>query len=346
MERIIRRFAGTFILISVLLALTACHRPTKSDHAASPAPIHAALLTVATREVPVTEQVVGTIQPKLQATVSAKVTGRVMQMLAVPGQTVAKDDLLAEIEAPQLRAALDQATAALTNARAEADRFRGLGSSGAVAKRDIDRAETTLRIAEAEHERLASALADATVKAPFAGRVTRKLADTGDLVPPGTPLCRIEDPTALRIEIDVAESLAQGLTIGQKFPLHFDSAKLDLTGTAAEISPAADPASRTFLVKLDLPAAKGLQAGQFGRAMLPRGTKTAILVPAAALLSRGQLVYVAVVGPDHLARLRIVRTGAATPDGVEILAGLEAGETITSPLPAGFTDGSPVTPQP
>lgn len=336
------------ILALACLPWTSCHRGGEQAHAAAqPPPLGGTILTLETREIPVVEQVVGTVQPKLQATISSKVTGRLVRMLAVPGASVAKDALLAEVEAPQLQAALDQAEASLANARAEAERFRALRSSGSVAQREIDRVETTLRVAAAEHERIRSTLADATVKAPFAGRVTRKLADTGDLVQPGTPICHLEDPTALRLEIDVAESLAQALQPGKTFPVRIDSAAADLSGTVAEIAPAADPASRTFLVKLDLPPAAGVLAGQFGRAAVARATKRAIVVPPDAIVSRGQLECAAVVDDHNLARLRIVRSGQTVASGVEILAGLEPGERILHPLPATFSDGSPVqAPQP
>lgn len=324
-----------------------CHRGSDSaaNQTTPPPPVSGVVITLEPVDLPVREQVVGTVQPKLQATVSSKVTGRILQMLAIPGTRVEKDALLAEIEAPQLQAALDQAEASLANARAEAERFRALRSAGSVAQREIDRVETALRVATAEHERIRSSLADATVKAPFAGRITRKQADTGDLVQPGSPLCRIEDPSALRLEIDLAESLAQGLAVGTSFPVRLDSANLDLTGTVAEVSPAADLASRTFLVKLDLPPAKGVLAGQFGRALVARTSKPTLVVPPAALIQRGQLDCAGVVDEHGIARLRIVRTGATTAAGTEVLAGLAAGERILSPLPANFTDGSPVQAQ-
>lgn len=335
-------------LLTVSLACLlwpACHRAGDSAKPAPPPPVRGSIVTLAPVELPVEEQVVGTVQPKLQATISAKVTGRLTEMRAVPGISVEKDAVLAEIEAPQLRAALDQAEASLANAQAEAERFRALRDSGSVAQRDIDRVETALRVATAEHERIRSTLADATVKAPFAGRVTRKHADTGDLVQPGTPICRLEDPTMLRLEIDVAESLAQGLAPGRQFPVRIDSAGLDLTGTVAEVSPAADMASRTFLVKLDLPPGAGVLAGQFGRARVARGTRRVLVVPPGALVRRGQLECVAVVDDGNLARLRIVRTGEATAAGIEILAGLREGERIVNPLPEDFADGSPVEAQ-
>jgi multidrug efflux pump subunit AcrA (membrane-fusion protein) len=85
-------------------------------------------------------------------------------------------------------------------------------------------------------------------------------------------------------------------------------------------------------------------AGQFGRAFLPRGSRPTVVVPETALLQRGQLCYAAVVDADHIAHLRIVRTGRRGPGGVEILAGLESGERILAEIPVDFVGGTPVNP--
>lgn len=335
------------ILTVAALAPPACHKTgVEGRTAAPPEPVAARVLTVSAAELAVHEQVAGTVQPELQATVSAKVTGRIIEMLAVPGKTVQAGELLAKVETPQLEAALARAEAALANAASEAERYRSLRSSGSVSERDIDRVETALRVATAERDQIRSQLAEAAVTAPFAGRITRKQLDTGDLVLPGTPICRIEDPTRLRFEMHVAESLASGLSIGDRHQVRIEAAGLDLTGTVAEISPAADAGSRTFLVKLDLPQGERLRAGQFGRAFIPRGSKRGLMVPAAALLERGQLTFAAVVGADDVAGLRIVRTGATLPEGVEVLAGLEPGERIMAEVPPGFAGGTTVKPAP
>ncbi len=283
------------------------------------------------------------VSPKLQATVSAKVTGRILDMQATPGKLVQKDDLLATIEAPQLKATLESAEAALANAVAEDKRFRA--ARGSVSERDIDRAAATLRMATADRDRIKSQFDDATIRAPFTGRITRKDRDTGDLVQSGTPICHIEDPANLRLDIHVAESLASKLQLGQNFGVHIESADLHLQGTVSEISPAADRASRTFMVKLDLPTSDGLLAGQFGRALIPRGTKTALVVPPAALLTRGQLTYAAVLDDKNTAALRIVRTGTIRTEGTEILAGLASDERILAEIPKDFRSGTPVTPR-
>lgn len=328
-------------LTAVALMLGACHPEGEAQHRGPvPPPVTGGVMDVQAVDLDVFEQVVGTVQPEFQATISAKVTGRILERKVVPGQQVAAGDLLVRIETPELEAALARAEASLGNAQSEVERFRRLEGSGSVSQREIDRAETQLRVAQAERNRIRSQLDEATVAAPFAGRVTREYVDPGDLVQPGSPLCRIEDPTQLRLEIHVAESLASSLSRGDVIPVHIEAPDLGLEGTVAEISPAADAASRTFLVKLNLPTEEGLRAGQFGRAFVTRGQKRSLVVPGSALLSRGQLTYVGVVDATDTVRLRIVRTGGERPDGVEILAGLEAGERILVEPPADLRDGA------
>jgi RND family efflux transporter MFP subunit len=326
------------------IAVSGCHRSSEKTgvEGPKPEPIRAKVVELKMSQIEVQDQVVGTVEPELKATVSSKVIGRVLERRAEPGMLVKKGEVLVRIAAPELKAALERAEAALENSKREAKRYQSLKNSGSVSQREIDRVETEMRMNQAERDRISSLLDDTTVLAPFTGRITRKHVYPGDLVQPGTPLCDIEDPARLQLAIHVGESLAHKLKLGDKFRLRIGSADLDLTGTVAELSPAADVGSRTFLVKLDLPKAGALMAGQFGRAFLPLGKKAAILVPEDSLLTRGQLTFVAVVDDSGVARLRIVRTGETTPDGVEILAGLSAGERILAAIPHDFHGGTPV----
>jgi len=332
------------LLIAVLLP-AACHQSDKPSRTReAPLPITSRIITAGNADLTVHEQVVGTVQPELQATVSSKTTGRIIEMHAIPGKAVGKGDLLAEIESPTLAAALARSEAALANASSEAERYRALRDSGSVSQRDIDQVETALQVATAERDQIRSQLDETSIKAPFDGRITRKDRDTGDLVQPGTPVCGIEDPSRLRFEMHVAETLANQLKIGDRFRVLVESTGLDVESPVAEISPAADTGSRTFLIKLDLPGEKSLLAGQFGRAFLPRNTRTAIVVPESAILQRGQLTYAAVVDDEDTARLRIVRTGSRQAAGIEILAGLSDGERLLAEIPENFASGTPVKP--
>jgi RND family efflux transporter MFP subunit len=172
--------------------------------------------------------------------------------------------------------------------------------------------------------------------------VTRKLADVGDLAMPGKPLLEIEAPTSLRFEADLPEAILDRVKLGAKMPVRL--AKV-VEGIVSEISPVADPVSRTFNVKLDLPPTEGLRTGQFGRVSVPVAEVKLLLVPQSAVLKRGQmeLIFVAQQGT---AALRLVKTGKVLEDRVEVLSGLEEGEQVIVSESAQLTDGQPVTLQP
>jgi len=115
-----------------------------------------------------------------------------------------------------------------------------------------------------------------------------------------------------------------------------------IPGKVDEIVPAADPRSRTQLVKISLESRSGLRTGAFGRALFTVGEREALLVPTAALVVRGQLTGVFVIGEGNVARYRLVTTGAAFEGGVEILSGLGAGERIVVSGAERVLDGSRV----
>lgn len=179
------------------------------------------------------------------------------------------------------------------------------------------------------------------VLAPFDGVVTRKWADVGDLATPGKPLVGLEDPSLLQLEADVPEAIASRIQPDARLAIQIDPSKGDLIGTVKEIAPTADPASRTIRVKLDLPQAADVRSGQFARLVVPVGESSSVRVPATAVVFRGQLEIVFVV-TNQRAQLHLVKTGRKIGQEVEILAGLEPGESIVVGGAALLTDGQPV----
>jgi RND family efflux transporter MFP subunit len=139
--------------------------------------------------------------------------------------------------------------------------------------------------------------------------------------------------------VNVPESLA---TLAPGAELEVVAGGITLSGKLAEISPAADPASRTRLAKVDLPAGAAVRSGQFVRVLWPAGPTTALLVPVSALTRFGQMEQVFVVTTGNRAELRLVRTGGREGDRLIILAGLEAGETVVLDPPATLREGQPV----
>jgi RND family efflux transporter MFP subunit len=185
-------------------------------------------------------------------------------------------------------------------------------------------------------------LAYTRIAAPFAGVVTSDLVKPGDLATPGRPLFEVEGLDRLRAEVQVPESLPLP-PVGTSVTVQVDGAPLP--GKLAELSPAADPLSRTRLAKIDLPAANPARSGQFVRVLWPAGQRAAMMVPATAVQVFGQMerVYVVTAGQAHL---RLVKTTLQEGPWVQVSSGLAAGETIVTAPPASLRDGSPVETQP
>jgi RND family efflux transporter MFP subunit len=213
-------------------------------------------------------------------------------------------------------------------------------AAAAVEMAQAKRKQVASKIEQAEAEVAAAkiALGYATLTAPFAGLVTERRADPGSLATPGTPLLMVEQEGGLRLEASLDESRLSLARLGQAVEVELDGLDRTVTGRVAEIVPSVDPATRTFTAKIDLPATAGLRAGMFGRAAFPAGQRKAVLVPAAAVVERGQVQSVYVVEADT-ARLRLVSLGGAQGDRREVLSGIAGGERVVLSPPAGLTDG-------
>ena len=167
------------------------------------------------------------------------------------------------------------------------------------------------------------------IRAPFDGLVTAKLADAGAIATPSVPLLIVEDPGHFRLEATVDESKMGAVRLGQAVPVVIDAlGDQTIAGKVVQIVPAADPASRTFTVKIDLPSNPQIRSGLFGRARFPRGQRESVIIPQTAVVRRGQLQAVYVVGKDQAASLRYVTLGTPLAQQVEVLSGLEAGDQV------------------
>ncbi len=180
----------------------------------------------------------------------------------------------------------------------------------------------------------------AKIAAPFAGIVTTKHTEVGGLAAPGAPLLTLEDNRRYWLEAVVPDSQIAGLKRGQSLQVAVEGAGFSGAAPVSEIVPTADQATRTTLVRLDLPASPQLRSGLFGRAWIPAGRRQAIQVARQAVVERGQLQGVYVVGQDGIARFRLIRTGAMHSGGIEVLSGLTSGEQVITSGVERVTDGA------
>jgi len=209
---------------------------------------------------PALEEVVGTVLPRLQAVLEAKVSGRITRLSAALGQSVKQGDVLVELATLEIQARLDQARAALRQAELDLNRTTRLHKQSAATQAELDAAQTRHQVAQAAVAEAEALAGYGRIAAPFDGVVARKLADEGDLAMPGKPLLELEGRAGLRLVADVPGLLAPRIRPAAELAVRVDAIPEPLTGTVAEIAPAADPASRTVRVKVDLPAAPGLRA--------------------------------------------------------------------------------------
>lgn len=334
--------------LAALAALSAGCSTEHHPRTAETAPLEKQVVTVApAREVAqaVGDEVIGTVRARSVAVISSSVMGNVRAVRVKVGSHVRAGEVLIQLSAGEIDAKANQAQAMFAQAELDLKRAEQLKASQSIPASRYEAATAQFRVAEA-------ALAEAnvmrgytTLRAPFAGVITAKQCDVGDQALPGKPLLVLESPGALRLEASVPEAIAKLLHVGDTLSARFDSVEAPVAATVSELSPSADPVSRTVLVKLDLPSAPELRSGMFGRLTVRTGEKRAVIVPAAALVRRGQMELVFVVR-DQKARLRIVRTGAEPDGSVQVLSGLDDGELVVVADAALLVDGQPLEVRP
>ncbi len=329
-------------VLGALLTLSACGRT--HEPAATPLPpsrpVRAEAAQIVTRTSG--EEVIGTVRAKDTVELAPTVMGKIVDLRCTLGSRVKAGEVIARLSLQELNARLDQARESLAQADLELSRVTRLHASGALPGAEYDAVVSRRRIAQAALAEATTLAGYAVVRAPFAGVVTAKPANAGDMAMPGRPLCVIEDPSALRFEAAVPEQLARMFALGAPIRVALDSLDVSLAATVSEISPTADATSRTVLVKLALPHDPRLRAGAFGRATVPASEVRALTVPASAVIRRGQLEMVYAV-VDGTARMRLVRSGPPIDARIELRSGLREGEQVVIEGADALVDGQPVT---
>lgn len=295
---------------------------------------------------PVTVGAVAGVEPAVRAHVSTRMMGWVSRIHVREGDAVRAGQALLSIDDKDLRARREQAEAGVreaeavvANAEATAARFGNLYERKAVSKQQLDDVATGLERARAGLAQAQAARAEAGVHlgylnivAPAAGVVTRRMVEVGDMASPGQPLMYVDQLDRLKVVAAVGERDVALVAAGDTARIAVTS--LDgavFTAPIARVIPSANPGSRTYDVELylDNPDPR-LRPGMFARVDLTTGERRGVLVPRSAIVTRGQLTGVFLVGDDGSARLRWIRLGDERDGKVEVLSGLAGGETVVT----------------
>ncbi len=289
-------------------------------------------------------EVVGTVQAVDQAEISAKITGNIINLPVDLGSRVKSGELLVELSAAEISAQVQQARAQLEQAKRNLAREENLLKKNAATPETVKSFEDNLRIADAAYRTTLTMLDFTRITAPFTGIITRKLVSVGDLATPGKPLLHIEEENKLQVLTDIPEAMILRISKGDRLKIYIPSVDLGLEGTVTEVSPVADPSSRTSPIKLHIPNNPQLRSGQFARVKLAMTKADTLTVPTTAIVPYGQMEKVFVVD-EGKARLRLVRTGARNNTTSEVLSGLAEGESVVTAGNVLLQDGQPVTVQ-
>ena len=371
-----RVFAVSYLLIAGLgVVMLGCSSDKRVPPVAPETVSGVAVIVAQSTTVPDSLEAVGTVRAAQSTQIASQTMGNIAQIRAQEGDRVQGGQILAVIDDSQSRAAVEQSAAAVTAAQKEVSsaeselalsestlkRYQQLYDKKSISPQEFDEIKTRSQAAESRRdmaragEAQASAaltqsrtsLAYTQIRAPFAGVVTEKNADAGTFASPGMPLFTVEDTRSYRLEAMVDESDIRLVKVGEAVPVLLDSAEgVEFRGRVAQIVPAADPASRSFLVKIELPADARLRSGLFGRAHFPRGARSALFIPKTTIVERGQLRGVFVIDANQIAELRYVTLGKTSGDQVEVLSGLQQGEKIIAAPGDRELGGKQIAPRP
>jgi RND family efflux transporter MFP subunit len=361
-----------FLTISLTapVLLAGCSSSTKATAPTAETVRGLEVIKLQMQTIPDTFAAVGTVHASHSAPLASQLMGTITAVNVREGDAVKRGTVLVTVDDSQPRAGVEQAQAALSAAEHELaaaeselllaqttfSRLQTLYAKKSLSQQEYDEGHARLQSAEARRDtarasraQSAAALDQARthlgytrVLAPFDGVVTERRVDPGALASPGMPLLTVEARGLYRLEVSVDERDLSYVHMGEAVPVTIDAlGDQPLNGKVAQIVPAADPASRSFTVKMDLPTHKDLRSGIFGRAAFARGTRHAVFIPSSAVTEHGQIQTVYVVGDNGIAALRYVTLGSTPPAGPaqtnsrEVLSGLSAGEIVVA-APAGL----------
>lgn len=337
------------VVVLALVAFGACKKGPEHQPAPAEAPaVKLApedIVTIQRGELETGPRISGTLEAATRSVVRAEVGGTVLQVGPELGQAVKKGDLLARVEAKALgsvttsaQSGVAAAEAQLDLARREVQRTEALVKGGAIAQRELDRAQSQVTAAEAQvkqaRAQLASSqsqLGDATVRSPIAGVVARRSVSVGDVVSPGAQLYEVIDPRTMRLDASVASDNLSAIAPGKSVDFEVRGyPNQRFAGTIARVAPAADPVTRQIQVLVDIPNPGGkLVAGLYAEGRVSVEKREALLVPLAAVDMSGDQPSVLRVKNGVVERAAIA-TGLRDEraEVIEVTNGVAAGDVL------------------
>jgi len=323
-----------FLLASLGLTVTAVacgHAP----EAAAPrvereneTPIHVETLPVRISGDRGDLEIPGALESNRRALLTSRLSASIVELGLREGDGTKAGQVLVRLNAKALTAALSAAEVQDQAAVRDLKRVEALLAKEAATRNEVENATTAAAGARAALASAREAVSHATVRAPFTGRVVKKLSSVGDTVHAGQPLLELEGEGGLEVVASVEGSVHERLAVGQKLEVHVDGADEPVAATIRTLAASADPSTHRFTLRADVRPVGSLRAGLFARLAVPSpAAERRILVPAGAILRRGGLTGVYLIREDR-AWLRWIAPGDPLGASIEARAGLEGNERV------------------
>ncbi|WP_179352149.1 efflux RND transporter periplasmic adaptor subunit [Winogradskyella vidalii] len=287
----------------------------------------------------------GKIQASNSADLSTRMMGYVNKVHVNVGDKVKKGQLLVSInnadlqaKKAQVNAGITEATAAFKNAQKDYNRYKNLFAENSASQKEMDDMTANFEVAKARLEsanqmknEVNAQFTYSNITAPFSGTVTRKNVEAGNMANPGVPLVSIETPGHFEVMAMVPETEISEIKKGTTVDVLVKSIHQTIKGEVTEVSTSAKNTGGQYLVKIDLEKTEAnILSGMFTTVQFPIERKSKselVLVPSEAIITKGQLTGLYTVSQSNTALLRWLRLGRTYGDQVEVLSGLNAGET-------------------
>lgn len=307
----------------------------------------------------------GQIEASQSVNISTRVMGFITMLKVKVGDHVGKGQLLATIsnqdivaKRAQTDAMINEATAALGNAQKDYERFTALYKQQSATAKEVDNVTLQYNAAKARldgakqmRNEVNAMLGYTSLTAPFAGIVTQKLAEQGNMANPGMPILTIEQSGSYQVSASVPENTISQVKQGDAATIKIDALNKIINGSITQINQSSQFTGGQYIVKISIPdaAKKDLYAGMYANVTIPltkpqpsTAVSNAVLVPLTSIVQKDQLTGLYTVGNNNRALLRWVRLGKTYGDNVEVLSGLEKNEPFIINAEGKLYNGVPV----
>lgn len=341
--------AGWLVLLCAVLCTACTVQDTPKPKAHKPKPAQRVHL-VETAQVLQQQRAVktvrsGTLRAYREVKIFNQAEGGIVSLPFYPGDSVAREELLVRLDDTVLTAELEKSVATRTQAEQDLARLQALRKQKLVAEDQLQRAQTALEVAQAETRLLQARFAYTKLRAPFAGIISERRAEPGDVIPRYTHIASLIDVSRLITEVSVSGPLLALLKQDDEVSMRIDAlGEQEFAGRITRIHPTLDSNTRRGIIEVALsPVPQGAKPGQLARVSLNAREQLRRVIPFVALRRDNDGEYVYVVNAQNRAVRVNVRSGIRLEEEVEVLEGLNTNDRVITRGFLGLKDNKQVS---